>query len=194
MNVKSVQNVRTKLLRKFILSFYYYMRIFFLTTNKKKVREAQEILYDFEIIGRPIKLDEIQPINVDDVINYKISQAKQIFKGQKFIVEDTALYIGEEQEIGALIKFFKNDRIVKAYRGELAQAVCALGLSDGTIIKGTVKGTIVPPTGLQGFGWDPIFCPQGSNKTFAEMIPEEKNKHSMRRTALDNLRKYLLNH
>jgi len=102
------------------------MRIFFLTTNKNKIKEAQEILYDFEIIGSPIRLDEIQAVSVDDVINYKISQAKQILKAERFIVEDSALYIGEEEEIGALIKFFKNDRIIKAYRGELAQAVCAL--------------------------------------------------------------------
>ena len=53
----------------------------------------------------------------------------------------------------------------------------------------TIKGKIATKIkGGQGFGWDPIFIPQGKNKTFAEMTSEEKNSLSMRKIALEALR------
>jgi len=45
------------------------------------------------------------------------------------------------------------------------------------------------PRGTSGFGWDAIFQPLGSERTFAEMTPEEKDRFSMRRLALEQLRK-----
>ena len=44
------------------------------------------------------------------------------------------------------------------------------------------------PRGTNGFGWDAIFQPLGSERTFAEMTPEEKDHFSMRRLALEQLR------
>lgn len=50
---------------------------------------------------------------------------------------------------------------------------------------------IVDPRGDSGFGWDPIFVPNGSNETFAEMTLEGKNKTSHRGKALVLLKDYL---
>jgi non-canonical purine NTP pyrophosphatase (RdgB/HAM1 family) len=66
------------------------------------------------------------------------------------------------------------------------------GYYDGSeyrTFSGAVIG-IVPdsPRGTQGFGWDAIFQPLGSDCTFAEMGPEEKDHFSMRRLALVQLR------
>jgi non-canonical purine NTP pyrophosphatase (RdgB/HAM1 family) len=63
------------------------------------------------------------------------------------------------------------------------------GYHDGTachVFAGTVVGSIPEtPRGTQGFGWDAIFQPHGSARTFAEMTAEEKDRFSMRRLALE---------
>ncbi len=48
-----------------------------------------------------------------------------------------------------------------------------------------------PPRGATQFGWDPIFKPVGYDHTFAEMGIEEKNKISMRRMAVNQLKAFL---
>ena len=56
-------------------------------------------------------------------------------------------------------------------------AVLALAEPDGTVetFRGEVTGTIVPPRGTLGFGYDPIFRPEGHALTFGEMTAEEKH-------------------
>ena len=62
------------------------------------------------------------------------------------------------------------------------------------IVVGRLDGKISDePRGGKGFGWDPIFIPDGYNKTFGEMEMEEKSKISMRKIALEELRAYLAN-
>ena len=164
-------------------------KLYFLTSNQNKLAEAQAILGDVKVIGQKIELDEAQSVNVEEVIKHKIKQAKKVLNNKKFFVEDTALYLGKNKEIGALIKFLDNSRVVKAYKGEIAQAVCAIGLSNGQVFQGVTKGKIVSPRGKHGFGWDSIFQPTGHKKTTAQMTPEEKNKVSMRQIALKKLKK-----
>lgn len=58
--------------------------------------------------------------------------------------------------------------------------------------EGIVEGTITnAPVGNQGFGYDPIFQPAGSTKTFAEMTMEEKNQWSHRARAVQQLVEFL---
>ena len=60
---------------------------------------------------------------------------------------------------------------------------------------GSCKGKVTfPSKGNNGFGYDSIFIPQGANKTFAEMLPEEKAKYSHRAKALAKLHSYLQQH
>jgi XTP/dITP diphosphohydrolase len=47
--------------------------------------------------------------------------------------------------------------------------------------------------GMLGFGYDPVFIPRGSSKTFAEMDPAEKNEYSHRRKAAEGLVLFLQN-
>ncbi len=73
-----------------------------------------------------------------------------------------------------------------------ARFVAALCLCwpDGECVSvtGTVEGTLVwPPRGTLGFGYDPIFVPNGENKTFGEMVPEEKTPLTHRARAFAKL-------
>ncbi len=62
-----------------------------------------------------------------------------------------------------------------------------------TQFEGICKGRIIEELkGTDGFGYDPIFIPNGSDKTFAEMTMEEKNVFSHRRKATDKLIEFLL--
>lgn len=59
---------------------------------------------------------------------------------------------------------------------------------DDEIYEGTVNGRLIwPIRGAEGHGYDPMFIPDGSDKTFAEMLPSEKNKISHRARALSAL-------
>ncbi len=72
-----------------------------------------------------------------------------------------------------------------------ARYVCTIVfMVEGVVLSttGAVDGTILDlPRGLHGFGYDPLFLPNGYNKTFAEMSLEDKNKISHRAKALHNL-------
>ncbi len=73
-----------------------------------------------------------------------------------------------------------------------ANFTCALALAspDGAVelFEGKVFGTIAwPPRGTRGFGYDPIFVPDGYNETFGEMEPELKNRLSHRMRAFEKL-------
>ena len=58
--------------------------------------------------------------------------------------------------------------------------------------EGVSEGRIIDvPRGERGFGYDPVFVPKGSDKTFAEMSLEEKNTFSHRRIATDKLVEFL---
>jgi XTP/dITP diphosphohydrolase len=73
-----------------------------------------------------------------------------------------------------------------------ANFTCALALAapDGAaeVFEGKVFGTLVwPPRGTKGFGYDPIFVPEGYNETFGEMERELKNRLSHRLRAFEQL-------
>ena len=60
------------------------------------------------------------------------------------------------------------------------------------IFLGKIYGTVsLEPKGSNGFGYDPIFVPENSIKTFAEMKLEEKNKISHRKIAISKLKSFL---
>jgi XTP/dITP diphosphohydrolase len=56
------------------------------------------------------------------------------------------------------------------------------------VFEGTVDGTLTwPPRGTHGFGYDPMFVPDGHGRTFGEMRPEEKERLSHRARAMRKL-------
>ncbi len=172
-------------------------KIIFVTGNKGKFAEAQQIISELE--QNDIDLVEIQEIDPKKVILHKLEQAKKLLQGN-LIVEDTSLYLDCLGGLpGPLIKWFMktigNEGLVKiaeSFENKKASAKVVIGNSNENdsveYFEGSIDGEIVKPRGENGFGWDSIFQPAGWLKTFAEMTLEEKNKISMRKIAFQKLR------
>ena len=174
--------------------------IIFVTGNVNKLNEAKGILGNkYNIINKKVDLPEIQSVDVEEVVKEKIKEAYKILKSPCF-VEDTGLYIKKLNGFpGALIKFYyeylNNTGICKQTGGSKAYVETIIGYYNGKkiiILKGILNGTISKkPKGNKGFGWDPIFIPNGKKKTLAELDFKEKNKISARYKAFLKLKKIL---
>ena len=165
----------------------------FITGNKNKLKEFQEIL-GFKIESRDLDIQEMQEVDVLKVSADKAKKAFQILK-RPVITEDTGLFFDELNGLpGALIKWFEKRLsyqeicdMIRKDRNATAQ-IC-VSYYDGNNLEqftGEVRGQISKaPKGENGFGWDQIFIPKGGSKTFAEMNKNEKYSVSMRKIALN---------
>lgn len=83
-------------------------------------------------------------------------------------------------------------------RRRYAQYRCVVAfVGDGFeyTAEGIVRGTLgTEPRGSNGFGYDPLFYPIGSHRTFAELSPEEKNAVSHRAKAIEGIKIYIRTH
>ena len=174
-------------------------KLYFITGNEGKFLEARSIIDNVEQID--LDLPEIQEIDARKIIEAKLDEALKHNKGE-FIVEDTSVYINCLNGLpGPLIKWFLDSLkvegiadLVGRYDDGSAVAKTLIGYSDGDSVvffEGNVKGDIVAPRGENGFGWDKMFLPEGSDKTFGEMSLEKKNEFSMRKIAFGKLKGYL---
>ena len=174
--------------------------IHFITGNKNKFTEVALVLPD--IVQLDIDLPEIQAIDPKEVIRTKLREATKHAPGE-FIVEDVSLTLDCLNGLpGPLIKWFLKTlgnqglfEIVRRFENFGAEVKAVIGYTreypDTLFFEGALRGTIVAPHGNNGFGWDPIFQPDGHTKTFAEMSREEKNNISMRRIAVGKLKTFL---
>lgn len=186
----------------------------FLTGNRHKLAEFQQVWPELQ--SWDIDLPEIQHHDARAVVRAKLLSAAQLKPGCSLMVEDTSLCLSALGGLpGPLTKWFVDPKALGVQglaelalqRHDLrAEAITLIGLlhislekqsSDAQateslhIFEGRVAGEIVMPRGAQGFGWDPIFKPEGSALTYAEMQPAEKARYSMRQRALDTLSAFL---
>ena len=167
------------------------MRIYFITSNKNKFAEAREIIPELKQLD--LDLPEIQELDLKKIIQYKIPK-----KRNSVVVEDVSLEIKNLKGLpGPLIKWFIQTigpkGIYNLAPNSKAKAIAMLGYKSKTIsfFEGAIEGTIVAPRGKNGFGFDPIFQPVGSNKTFGEMTRAEKSTFSHRAKAFRKLKEFL---
>lgn len=176
------------------------MALTFITGNSAKFTEAKSVIPELEQID--LDLDEIQAIDPKIVIEHKLNQAIKSQLGS-FVVEDNSLFLGCLNGLpGPLIKWFLktvgNEGLVKiatALGNNKAEAKVVVGYrpekGDIQFFEGSVTGRIVEPRGTNGFGWDPIFQPDGETKTYGEMTLEEKNVTSCRKIAFLKLKDFI---
>lgn len=170
----------------------------FITSSENKLHEVVRLL-GHPLARAAIALDEIQEVALAPVVAHKTRQAYAQLGGP-VLVEDTGLVFAAWNGLpGALVKWFLSSlgnagtcRLLQHESNRAATATTMFGYYDGTLYRtfsGSIEGIITEsPRGTQGFGWDAIFQPVGSERTFAEMAPEEKDRVSMRRLALEQLR------
>jgi non-canonical purine NTP pyrophosphatase (RdgB/HAM1 family) len=171
------------------------------SSNPNKGIEAERIL-GVPLLRVSLVMPEIQAANVEDITRYKLEAARQ--KGyQRLIVEDVSLGFDELGNFpGPYVRWLLEAAggkglaaIAYALNNRAARAQCCVAYWDGEngdIFLGECQGEIlVEPRGDQNFGWDAWFQPRGSEKTFAEMSPEEKDRLSHRGNAYRKLAAHL---
>jgi non-canonical purine NTP pyrophosphatase (RdgB/HAM1 family) len=172
----------------------------FVTQSANKLAEAERIL-NTKLERYDLDSPEIQAVEVEEVVKHKALYAYQALGGKPVIIEDTGLYIEAWNGLpGALIKWFVQRvgvagicQMLQNFPERKAWAETIVATYDGQlrIFKGKVEGRIaLSPAGDGGFGWDSVFIPADSDKTFAQMTPAEKDQYSMRRQAFEAMADY----
>ncbi|MBC7093936.1 RdgB/HAM1 family non-canonical purine NTP pyrophosphatase [Candidatus Bipolaricaulota bacterium] len=191
------------------------MKVLIGTGNPGKLREIQGILGDITGIAwltpHEIQLPEVAEQGATFEAN-AVAKAGALARltGYPTLAEDSGLevdalgrapgvrsarFAGEDKDPAA-----NNRRLLLLLAGTSDRrarfrTVAALALPDGRVwtVEGVLEGRIAEaPRGSGGFGYDPLFIPEGETRTLAEMSPEEKNRISHRRQALEGLRPILL--
>ncbi len=176
--------------------------MYFVTGNKHKYEEVSKIL-QHEIKMLHIPYPEIQADSLEEVVEYGINYLKDKIE-EPFFIEDSGLFIKELNGFPGVFssyvfKCIGNKGILKLMEGisdRKAQFMSVIGFYNGRmhLFKGISEGKISKEErGDRGFGYDPIFIPNSSQKTFGEMEIEEKNKFSHRGKAAIKLKQFLEN-
>lgn len=188
--------------------------LIFATNNQNKVDEVRAVLgKNFNIL--PLKeagIDIDIPEPHDTLEENALEKSKTIFNltGKNCFSEDTGLevqalhgepgvksarYAGENRSFDANIEKLLNNLKEADNKAARFRTVISLIL-DGKeyYFEGICTGRIISEKkGGNGFGYDPVFIPDGSELTFAEMEMTEKNKYSHRKKAMEKLISFLTN-
>ncbi len=177
------------------------MDIHLVSGNKDKIREA-ELILGRSITSVAIDIDEIQEVDIQKIVEHKIMQAWDVIQKPVF-VWDMGMYIHALHGFpGPLVKWFWKQigsedicKMLDTFNDRRCYAYCILAYHDGTDIHyfdGRIDGTIPPrPRGDNGWGWDPIFIPNGYDKTYAEMDEEQAVALRSHGPALQKFKEYI---
>lgn len=184
--------------------------IFFATNNVNKFNEARKVFADYRIAAGMlrVKTAEIQSENLEQIAK---TSATEAFKqcNLPVIVEDAGLFVetlnGFPGPYAAFVyKTIGNKGILmlmgnatnRKAKFQSAIAYCSSGMKNPKCFSGEAIGEITREERRRetasGFGFDPIFKPANSKKTFAEMTIAEKNKHSHRAKALQQFAEWYI--
>ncbi len=186
------------------------------TANRHKVEEISEMLADHRIVVRSLGEFPGAPEIVEDGSTYgenalKKARSAAKFTGKPALADDTGLevdalggrpglfaarFAGEgctfQDNIRKLLDLLEG--VPAERRGARFVCVLAFVLPGGRerVVEGELLGRITEvPAGVGGFGYDPVFYVPEVGKTLAELAPEEKNRLSHRRRALDKAREMI---
>jgi XTP/dITP diphosphohydrolase len=178
-------------------------QVTFASTNRNKYLEAKAILgqYGIMVDFAKINLVELQSESLEQIAKDKARSAFDSLK-RPVIVEDDGLFIDALKGFPGSYSSFVfqtigNIGILKLLNGSTDRSASfrsIIAYTDGnnvSISEGLVKGKISDIVLGGGWGYDPIFIPDGTRLTFAE-LKEEKNNFSHRRKGLERFADWLL--
>ncbi len=178
----------------------------FVTSNQHKYQEVSSIMHDYGFIveWRRMKYQEIQADTTEEI---SLDSAKKLapFLGEEFFLEDTGLYIAALSGFpGPYSSYVQgtigNSGILRLIDGmnRSAYFLTVITFYDGAEFhqfSGRLKGAIaLEIAGKGGFGYDPIFIPEGESLTLGEIPVSTKNSISHRRKAVTEFLKFLNEH
>jgi XTP/dITP diphosphohydrolase len=191
-------------------------RLLLATRNSHKTREFAEILgarFEVHDLTEAVELSVVEETGLTFEANAILKAVETSKRFQGLVVADdsglevdalqgapgiySARYAGEHATGAANVAKLLGE-LARCEAGlRSARFRCSLALAQGGTLLGTfggvVEGTIVDaPRGQDGFGYDPVFQPQGYHQTFAELSSVEKNRISHRARAIQSLRVALL--
>lgn len=186
--------------------------LIFATNNQHKVDEIRTVVGEqFNIITLKeagIDIDIPEPHNTLEANAKEKSTVIHKLTGSNCFSEDTGLetdalngepgvlsarYAGDGHNFAANVQKLLHNLKGNKHRSARFRTVVSLILNNEEhLFEGVCEGVITEkPSGEKGFGYDPVFIPEGATKTFAEMTMEEKNVYSHRRKATDKLVAFL---
>ena len=189
--------------------------IIFATNNVNKVNEIRAVLKDsFHIISlKEAGIDIDIPEPHETLLENAREKSNTIYTltGKNCFSEDTGLevvalnnepgvksarYAGDEADFKKNTeKLLRNLQSVANRQAQFRTVISLMLDGKEYNFEGICKGIITEKeTGTNGFGYDPVFIPEGSGKTFAEMDMEEKNKYSHRKKATAKFAAFLNNY
>ena len=177
------------------------MRITFVTGNKGKLHEAQVALSP---LGHDVVAADLHPVEIQGETLEEISRAKcEVLVGKvepPFFVDDGGLFVDALNGFPGVfsahaLKKIGVPGILKLMEGvteRRAHFACVVTYHDGRAARsfaGRCDGALAtaPRSRGHGFGFDPIFVPEGHRETFGELSAETKNAISHRGKALAQL-------
>jgi|UniRef100_A0A7S4LLT3 XTP/dITP diphosphohydrolase len=150
------------------------------TSNENKFKEFQRM---FAKCGANLEATKVDLDEIDAAPELVVAH-KATAVGEGVIVEDTQLDV-EGADVGVNVRWLMDK--LDQYEGRGATWTVLMGIRKGSnveIFRGVVKGKIVKPRVDSNFGFDPIFQPEGRDKTLAEDKPDDVNA---RWFAIENL-------
>ena len=187
-------------------------RLIFATNNQHKVDEIKHLVGDlFNVVSLKeagISIDIPEPHNTLEENAHEKSKVIHALTGENCFSEDTGLevealkgapgvksarYAGDAQNSEQnLVKLLEDMRDIKDRKARFRTVISLILNGVEKQFEGICEGTILTqPEGAKGFGYDPIFVPQGETRSFAEMDVEEKIKLSHRTKATAQLLAFL---
>jgi len=188
------------------------MKICFATNNPNKIKEVAHLLgQDFQLVGlKDVGCNEELSEDQSTLEGNAQQKAEYVFRNYKIscFADDTGLevealngepgvysarYAGSQRsDMDNMALLLERLSSLSNRKARFRTVICAFIEDQKHFFEGIVEGKIAKlHSGDQGFGYDPIFIPDGYSQTFAQMSLEEKNKISHRSIAVNKLVDFL---